>query len=416
MGHSQYDEVLLRLAAAARILNLEPGIHAILAEPERILEVSVPIQMDDGSIRVFQGYRVQHSTARGPAKGGIRYAPDVDMDEVKALASWMTWKCAVVGIPYGGGKGGIKVDPSSLSENELCRLTRRYVSGIAPIIGPDKDIPAPDVNTNSTIMGWIVDTYSMLRGVFTPGVVTGKPINLGGSLGRREATGRGVMMTVRELLKRLGRAPAETIAAVQGYGNVGSVSATLLCELGCKVVAVSDITGGIYNPAGLDIADVNRYVASHKFLEGYSAPGVAAISNSEILTLPVDLLIPAAIQGQITEKNAADVKAKMIVEGANGPTTAGADKILEEAGTVVVPDILANAGGVVVSYFEWVQNLQQYYWTEAEVNMRLDGIMTRSFDEVWRYSHEKNLSLRTGAYVLSVNRVAEAIRVRGLFP
>ena len=341
---------------------------------------------------------------------------DVCMDEVKALASWMTWKCAVAGIPYGGGKGGIRVDPMKLSQNELKRLTRRYVYAILPIIGPEKDIPAPDMGTNAQIMGWFVDTYSVLTGVLSPGVVTGKPIPIGGSLGRREATGRGVVFAVRELLARLGKQPSEVTCAVQGYGNVGSVSAELAHELGCKVVGVSDVTGGIYNPAGLNVPEISKYVAEHKFIEGYTAPGAGVISNEQLLTLDVDLLIPAALQGQITEANADKIKAKLIVEGANGPTSAEADRILEENGVIVVPDILANAGGVVCSYFEWVQNLQNFYWTEEEVNTRLDGIMTRSFAEVWDFAKQRDLSMRTGAYILSIAKVAEAIRMRGIFP
>ncbi|MGI6131344.1 MAG: Glu/Leu/Phe/Val family dehydrogenase [Bacillota bacterium] len=416
MAGSQYEQVLARLREASRILNLEPGIFEILAEPERTLEVALPVEMDDGSTKVFMGYRCHHSTVRGPAKGGVRYAMDVCMDEVKALASWMTWKCAVAGIPYGGGKGGIRVDPMKLSQNELKRLTRRYVYAVLPMIGPEKDIPAPDMGTNAQIMGWFVDTYSVFTGVLSPGVVTGKPIPIGGSLGRREATGRGVIFTVRELLARLGKKPSEITCAIQGYGNVGSVSAELAHELGCKVVGVSDVTGGIYNPAGLNVPEISKYVAEHKFIEGYAAPGVSVISNEQLLTLDVDLLIPAALQGQITEANADKIKAKLIVEAANGPTSAEADKILEDKGVIVVPDILANGGGVVCSYFEWVQNLQNFYWTEEEVNTRLDGIMTRSFADVWDFAKQRDLSMRTGAYILSIGKVAEAIRMRGIFP
>lgn len=416
MAGSQYEQVLARLREASRILNLEPGIFEILAEPERTLEVALPVEMDDGSTKVFMGYRCHHSTVRGPAKGGVRYAMDVCMDEVKALASWMTWKCAVAGIPYGGGKGGIRVDPMKLSQNELKRLTRRYVYAVLPMIGPEKDIPAPDMGTNAQIMGWFVDTYSVFTGVLSPGVVTGKPIPIGGSLGRREATGRGVIFTVRELLARLRKKPSEITCAIQGYGNVGSVSAELAHELGCKVVGVSDVTGGIYNPAGLNVPEISKYVAEHKFIEGYSAPGVSVISNEQLLTLDVDLLIPAALQGQITEANADKIKAKLIVEAANGPTSAEADKILEDKGVIVVPDILANGGGVVCSYFEWVQNLQNFYWTEEEVNTRLDGIMTRSFADVWDFAKQRDLSMRTGAYILSIGKVAEAIRMRGIFP
>jgi len=416
MAGGQYEQVLARLREAARILNLEPGIFEILAEPERTLEVALPIKMDDGSIKVFLGYRCQHSTVRGPAKGGVRYAMDVCMDEVKALSSWMTWKCAVAGIPYGGGKGGIRVDPTQLSESELERLTRRYVYATYPIIGPEKDIPAPDMGTNAQIMGWFVDTYSILSGVYSPGVVTGKPVPIGGSIGRREATGRGVIFAVRELLLRLSKEPTEITCAVQGYGNVGSVAATLAHELGCKVVAVSDITGGRYNPKELNIPEITKHVENNRVLEGYEEPGADNISNADLLTLDVDLLIPAALQNQITKDNAANIRAKFIVEAANGPTTAEADKILGENGILVVPDILANAGGVICSYFEWVQNLQNFYWSEEEVNSRLDNIMTHNFAEVWDFAHEKDLSLRTGAYILGVKRVVDAIKLRGIFP
>lgn len=341
---------------------------------------------------------------------------DVCMDEVKALSSWMTWKCAVAGIPYGGGKGGIRVDPTQLSQSELERLTRRYVYATYPIIGPEKDIPAPDMGTNAQIMGWFVDTYSILNGVYSPGVVTGKPVPIGGSIGRREATGRGVIFAVRELLLRLGKKPTEITCAVQGYGNVGSVAATLAHEMGCKVVAVSDITGGRYNPEGLNIPEITEHVENNKVLEAYGEPGADNISNADLLTLDVDLLIPAALQNQITKENAANIKAKFIVEAANGPTTADADKILGENGILVVPDILANAGGVICSYFEWVQNLQNFYWSEEEVNSRLDNIMTSNFAEVWDFAHEKDLSLRTGAYILGVKRVVDAIKLRGIFP
>ena len=412
-----YEQVLSRLATAAKILDLEPGIHEFLAEPERILEVSVPVKLDDGSVKVFKGYRVQHSTARGPAKGGIRFHQDVDMDEVKALASWMTWKCAVVGIPYGGGKGGVQVDPTKLSQSEIERITRRYTAMIAPIIGPTKDIPAPDVNTNAAVMGWFVDTYSMLKGEFTPGVVTGKPLNLGGSLGRPEATGRGVMFCTRELLKRLNVDSKGATVAVQGFGNVGGVSADLVSSvLGCKIVAVSDVSRAIYNPNGLNLAAIQAHIKANKLLTGYNEEGMKEISPKEILTLPVDILIPAALEGQITKDNANDIKAKYIVEGANGPTTDEADVILEKNGIIVIPDILANAGGVACSYFEWVQNLQNYYWTEEDVNSRLDQLMTKAFDEVWTLAQEKKISVRMGAYVLSVKRVADTVRVRGFFP
>ncbi|NLM65276.1 MAG: Glu/Leu/Phe/Val dehydrogenase [Firmicutes bacterium] len=416
MAGSQYEQVLARLREASEILKLDPGIFKILAEPERTLEVALPVQMDDGRIEVFMGYRCQHSTARGPAKGGVRFALDVCMDEVKALASWMTWKCAVVGIPYGGGKGGVCVDPTKLSKNELARLTKRYVYAIQSIIGPEKDIPAPDMGTNAEVMGWFYDAYSVLTNTFSPGVVTGKPIPIGGSLGRREATGRGVMVSARELLARVGKSAEGMTCAVQGFGNVGSVAAEIAYQMGMKVVGVSDVTGGLYNPAGLNIPALVRYADEHRVIEGYSEPGASKISNAELLELDVEMLIPAALQGQITEANAANIKAKYIVEGANGPTTAGADKILEAKGVICVPDILANAGGVTCSYFEWVQNLQHFYWSEEEVNTRLDAIMSKAFKEVWDFAKEHNLSLRTGAYMLSINRVSEAIKMRGIFP
>lgn len=415
-GRQPVQQVLARLREASEILKLDPGIFKILAEPERTLEVALPVQMDDGRIEVFMGYRCQHSTARGPAKGGVRFALDVCMDEVKALASWMTWKCAVVGIPYGGGKGGVCVDPTKLSKNELARLTKRYVYAIQSIIGPEKDIPAPDMGTNAEVMGWFYDAYSVLTNTFSPGVVTGKPIPIGGSLGRREATGRGVMVSARELLARVGKSAEGMTCAVQGFGNVGSVAAEIAYQMGMKVVGVSDVTGGLYNPAGLNIPALVRYADEHRVIEGYSEPGASKISNAELLELDVEMLIPAALQGQITEANAANIKAKYIVEGANGPTTAGADKILEAKGVICVPDILANAGGVTCSYFEWVQNLQHFYWSEEEVNTRLDAIMSKAFKEVWDFAKEHNLSLRTGAYMLSINRVSEAIKMRGIFP
>ncbi len=413
-----WDTVLAQLDDVAERLNLDPGIHILLRRPERELTVSVPVIMDDGQIQVFTGYRVQHSSARGPCKGGIRYHPDVNLREVRALAALMTWKCAVVGIPYGGAKGGVQCDPSQLSEEELCRLTRRFTAAILPILGPRRDIPAPDVNTNAQVMAWIADTVSMLEGKAVMEIVTGKPIPLGGSLGRKEATGRGVAIVTAELLKRKRRRLADTTVAVQGYGNVGSAAATILHEMGCKIVAVSDISGGLYNPAGLDIPDINRHVANHPqhLLEGYGAPGVDKITNEELLTSKVDVLIPAALEHQIRADNAADIQARMIIEGANGPTTREADEILQDRGIIVVPDILANAGGVVVSYFEWVQDLQCFFWDEEEVNRNLKKVMTRAFAEVWDFSQAQGVPLRLGAYMLAVSRVADAVRSRGIFP
>ncbi len=413
-----WDSVLTMLDDVAQRLELDPGIHAILRQPERELTVSVPVVMDDGRIHVFTGYRIQHSSARGPCKGGIRYHPGVDLNEVRALAALMTWKCAVVDIPYGGAKGGIHCDPVGMSENELRRMTRRYTAMIMPIIGSKRDIPAPDVNTNPQIMAWIADTASMLLGKTTMDIVTGKPIALGGSLGRKEATGRGVALATRELLKRQGCQPEEMTVAVQGYGNVGMFAATILNLMGCKIVAVSDISGGLYHPQGLDIASLNQHVAAHpgRLLEGYAAPGVEKINNAELLTSDVDVLIPAALEHQFRADNAPHVRARMIVEGANGPTTPEADEILSDRGIIVVPDILANAGGVIVSYFEWVQDLQFFFWEEEEVNRNLERIMVRSFKDVWEFSQEQHVSLRLGAYMLAVDKVAKAVHDRGIFP
>jgi len=413
-----WDTVLAQLNDVAQRLKLDPGIHAILRQPERELTVAVPVVMDDAQIKVFTGHRIQHSSARGPCKGGIRYHPDVNRNEVRALAALMTWKCAVVGIPYGGAKGGIECDPRQMSQDEICRMTRRFTAMIMPIIGPRRDIPAPDINTNAQIMAWMADTVSMLQGKTTLGIVTGKPIPLGGSLGRKEATGRGVAIVTKELLKRKRRNLSDTTVAVQGYGNVGIATATILQQMGCKIVAVSDISGGLYDPRGLDIASINRHVAAYpqRLLEGYEASGVEKISNPELLVSDVDVLIPAAIENQIRADNAPYIQAKMIVEAANGPTTREADAILNDRGIIVVPDILANAGGVVVSYFEWVQNLQFFFWDEAEVNRNLKRIMVHSFREVWGFSREQEVPLRLGAYMLAVDRVANAVRSRGIFP
>ncbi len=413
-----WDTVRGMLDDVALRLELDPGIHAILRQPERELTVSVPVVMDDGHIRVFTGYRIQHSSARGPCKGGIRYHPAVDTDEVRALAALMTLKCAVVDIPYGGAKGGVQCDPTQMSQDEVCRMTRRFAAMIMPIIGSRRDIPAPDVNTNAQTMAWFADTVSMLEGKTTMDIVTGKPIPLGGSLGRKEATGRGVAIVTHELLKRTGRDLDQTTVAVQGYGNVGSSAATILDHMGCKVTAVSDVSGGVYSGNGLDIANINRHVANHPkgLLEGYEAPGVEKISNDELLTSEADLLVPAALEHQIRADNAPDIRAKMIVEGANGPTTPAADEILRDRDIIVVPDILANAGGVVVSYFEWVQDLQFFFWEEEEVNRNLRRIMVNSFKNVWEYSRQHEVPLRMGAYMLAVEKVAGAIHYRGMFP
>jgi glutamate dehydrogenase (NAD(P)+) len=413
-----WDTVLDQIDDVARRLKLDPGIHAVIRQPERELTVAVPVVMDDGLIKVFTGYRIQHSSARGPCKGGIRYHPEVNLNEVRALAALMTWKCAVVGIPYGGAKGGVKCDPMQMSEDEVRRMTRRFTAMIMPIIGAKRDIPAPDVNTNAQTMAWIADTVSMLERKTVIDIVTGKPVSLGGSLGRTEATGRGVAITTEELLKRKGQALSETRVAVQGYGNVGSHAATILDQMGCKIVAVSDVSGGLYSSKGLDIAGINRHITNHpkRLLEGYEAPGIEKINNEELLISDTDVLIPAALEHQIRVDNAPYVQAKMIIEGANGPTTREADEILHARGVTVVPDILANAGGVVVSYFEWVQDLQCFFWDEEEVNRNLKRIMVRSFKEVWDFSQREEVSMRLGAYMLAVDRVAGAVQARGIFP
>ncbi|MFC2030641.1 Glu/Leu/Phe/Val dehydrogenase [Chloroflexota bacterium] len=413
-----WDATLRQLDDVAHRLNLDPGIHRILRRPERELTVAVPVLMDDGQIEVFGGYRVQHSSARGPCKGGVRYHPDVELSEVKALAALMTWKTAVVGIPYGGAKGGVQCDPRLMSEGELNRLTRRFTSAILPILGPKRDIPAPDVNTNAQVMAWMADTVTMLKGRAVMAIVTGKPIPLGGSLGRREATGRGVAIATAELIKRRQGHLSNTTVAVQGYGNVGSAAATILQDMGCKILAVSDVSGGLYCAQGLNTASLNQHVASHPkgLLEGYETPGVDRLTNEELLSADVDVLIPAALEHALRADNASYVRARMIVEGANGPTTPEADEILNDRGIVVVPDILANAGGVIVSYFEWVQDLQNFFWEEEEVNSRLECIMVRSFKEVWDFCQEKRVPLRLGANMLAVSRVAGAVQTRGIFP
>ncbi len=407
------------LDQAAERLHLEPWLHGILRHCERELTVSCPVRMDSGEVQVFTGYRVQHSSARGPCKGGIRYHPEVSLDEVRALASLMTWKCAVANIPYGGAKGGICCDPSTMSQDELQRLTRRYTTMIMPLLDPRKDIPAPDVNTDQQVMAWIADTVSMIQGRTVLEIVTGKPLSMGGSQGRGGATGRGVAIVTRELLNRLGMEPSAATVAVQGYGKVGKEAASVLAqEMGCRVVAVSDISGGFFDPHGLDISSINEHVLhspSH-LLEGYSRNGAEKISNEALLTLDVDVLIPAALEKQLTVANAPEVRAGLIVEGANGPTTSAADAVLADMGTIVVPDILANAGGVVVSYFEWVQNLQGFCWELEDVNRRLEQIMVRSFDELWTLGEEQRVGLRVAAYMLAIDRVASAIRQRGIFP
>ena len=403
---AQFDE-------AADRLHLSQELRTILRMPKRELTVNFPVRMDDGRVQMYTGYRVQHNINRGPAKGGIRFDANVSLDEVRALAMWMTWKCAVVNIPFGGAKGGVIVDPHQLSHTELERLTRRYATEIAGVIGPESDIPAPDVNTNAQIMAWIMDTYSMHHGYSVPAVVTGKPLSVGGSEGRMEATGRGVFIVTRETRKRMGKGLEGAKVAVQGFGNVGSITARLLHEAGCKVVALSDVYGAIYNKNGIDVKRALRYMQEHGKLTGL--PNTEPLDGKALLELPVDILIPAALEGQLTGANADRVQAKLIVEAANGPTTTEADAIFSARGIPVVPDILANAGGVTVSYFEWVQDLQHFFWGEDEINGRLERIMVRSFNDIAAKMDEQNCDYRMGAYLLAVARVAEATQVRGIY-
>ena len=399
---------------AADRLNLDPALRAVLREAERELIVSIPVHMDDGSVEVFRGYRVQHNLNRGPSKGGLRYHQDVNLNEVRALAMWMTWKCAVVGIPFGGGKGGVAVDPKQLSLRELEGLTRRFATNISVIIGPQSDIPAPDVNTNPQVMAWIMDTYSMHVGYTVPGVVTGKPIALGGSEGRAEATGRGVVVTISEAARQTGLDIIGATVAIQGFGNAGSVAGTLLDSMGARVVAVSDTQGGIHAPDGLDIKMVKAWKAEHGTVVGF--PGSVNVSNGELLELEVDVLVPAALENQITGDNAERIKARIVAEAANGPTTPEADEILHRKGVFMIPDILCNAGGVTVSYFEWVQDLNRDQWSEEVVNSKLTAIMVRSFGEVVAMAEQEDVDMRTAAYLLAVDRVAKATALRGLYP
>ena len=400
---------------AAERLNLDPGMRLVLREPRREFTVHFPVHMDDGTVQVFTGYRVQHNLGRGPAKGGIRYHQDVSLDEVKALAMWMTWKCAVVGIPYGGGKGGVIVDPKQLSKKELEGLTRRYFTEIEVLIGPEKDIPAPDVNTNAQIMAWMMDTYSMHAGHTVPGVVTGKPVSLGGSEGRNEATARGTVYCIIEAARHLGIELPKATVAIQGFGNAGSIAARLIREEGATVVAVSDSTGGIHAPDGLDINKVIAWKGEHGSVVGF--PGATDISNAEVLEVDCDILIPAALENQITAANAGNIKAKLVAEAANGPTTPEADEILFKSWkTFMIPDILCNAGGVTVSYFEWVQDLNRDHWSEAVVNEKLREIMVKAFQEVLAVARREQIDMRTAAYLVAVKRVAEAMELRGLYP
>jgi len=405
---AQFDE-------AADRLGLSQAMRAILHKPKRELIVNFPVRMDNGDVEIFTGYRVQHNINRGPAKGGIRYSPEVSLDEVRALSMWMTWKCAVVSIPFGGAKGGVICDPRKMSPGELERLTRRYTTEIALLIGPDSDIPAPDMNTNPQVMAWVMDTYSMHQGYSVPAVVTGKPIGVGGSEGRMEATARGVMVVTREAMLDKNMNPEDCSVVVQGFGNVGSITARLLHdELHCKVIGLSDIYGGVYNPKGIDVHRALRYSKEHGSLKGL--PDSEPVTNAELLELPCDVLIPAALENQLTGRNAARIKPRLIVEAANGPTDPEADKIFNDAGITVVPDILANAGGVTVSYFEWVQDLQRFFWAENEINDRLEAIMKRSYRAVAQKASEQESSMRMGAYLLAVARVAEATELRGVYP
>jgi glutamate dehydrogenase (NAD(P)+) len=408
-----YEEMLSRLRRAADLLQLEDGLFKVLSLCEKQITVSLPVVMDDNSVEVFTGYRVLHNTSRGPAKGGIRFDMQVNIDEVKALAAWMTWKCAVVNIPFGGAKGGVICDPTKMSMGELERLTRRYTAGIIATLGPDSDVPAPDVNTNERVMAWVMDTYSMHVGHTVTAVVTGKPVELGGSLGRREATGRGCMFVTLQALNHLGMKVKGTTVAVQGFGNVGSVTADLLQREGCTIVAIGDRSGALHDPKGIDVAAAIKHYAQHKSLEGFKAG--KHITNEELLALDVDVLVPAALENVITGANAKDIRAKIICEGANGPTTSDAEEILDQKGVFVIPDILANAGGVTVSYFEWVQDRGGYFWDEETVNRRLEKIMVDSFRDVLELSRKHKVNMRTAAYVLAVSRVANVHRLRGIF-
>jgi glutamate dehydrogenase (NAD(P)+) len=410
---SIFIEMLQEFDEAARIVGLDPGIWEILTHPKRQVTVSCPVQLDNGRIRVFTGYRVQYNITLGPAKGGIRYHPSVTLDEVTALAAWMTWKCAVAGIPFGGGKGGVVCDPSQLSPRELEALTRRYIAEIIDLLGPDKDVPAPDVNTNEQIMAWVMDTYSMHVGTTVTSVVTGKPVEMGGSLGRREATGRGVMIVTREAVRHLDIDIIGATVAVQGFGNVGSVSASLLQRIGAKVVAVADVQGGVHNPTGLDIPKLLEWAAAHKTVAGF--PQADQIPKEKIFELETDILIPAALENQITAENAGSINAKIIVEGANGPTTPEAHQLLHERGVFIVPDILANVGGVTASYFEWVQDRQGYFWRESEVNDRLEHKMVEAFSRVTHAAKTYHCDLRTAAYIVAITRVATVTKLRGMY-
>ncbi len=409
---SAYDVALRQYDSVAEKLDIDPGIREMLRHPRFAVEVAFPVKMDDGTVRVFKGYRVIHNTARGPGKGGIRYHPDVTFEEVKALSMWMTWKCAVVGLPFGGAKGGVTCNPLEMSQAEIERLTRRFTTEISDVIGPATDIPGPDVFTNPQVMAWMMDTYSTQKGKFVPGIVTGKPIPLGGSLGRAAATARGLVICIREAARELGLPLNSLRIAVQGYGNVGSNVVSILNGYGCKIVGVTDVMGGVCRETGLDPEALTTQLRETGSVEG--TPGTDSLSNAELIELDCDVLVPAAIESQITKANAGNVKAIMIAEGANGPTTPEADEILSDKGVMVIPDVLANAGGVTVSYFEWVQNLMNFYWTEEEVAERLERIMTESFAAVLGTAREMGTNLRAAAYNLAIMRVAEAMKLRGV--
>jgi glutamate dehydrogenase (NAD(P)+) len=398
---------------AAERLNLDKNVAGRLKRPDRALIVSIPTRMDDGSVHVFTGYRVQHNDVLGPFKGGVRYHPEVNLGEVSALAMWMTWKCSLVGLPLGGGKGGISCDPAKLSRNELQAMTRRYTAEILNFIGPEVDVPAPDMGTDEQVMAWIMDTYSQHKGHAVPEIVTGKPVDIGGTLGRKEATGRGLVYTIREAAQHLGIDLSKCTAAIQGFGNVGSVAAKELAIQGVKVIGISDRTGGIYNPGGISVDDALDHIERHQTLEGFTEG--EQVTNADLLELPCDILVPAALGMQITEANAARLKCRILAEGANGPTTLAADAILREKGVFVLPDILANAGGVIVSYFEWVQDLQNFFWTEDEVNQKLRQILARAFREVLRTSEKEKVDMRLAALMIGIHRVARAMLWRGLY-
>ena len=415
-NYDPFENVRTVMDEAAELGCIDKRLFEILKNPQREVKVYLPVEMDDGTVKVFEGWRVQHSNVLGPFKGGIRYHQSVCLNEVKALATWMTLKCAGVNLPYGGAKGGIKVDPSKLSQRELCRLTRRYTYAIEPIIGADKDIPAPDVNTNAQTMAWILDTYSMLNGKPCPGVVTGKPVELGGSKGRVSATGRGVVFSTAFILEKYGKKLNEVSLAIQGFGNVGGYAAEIFAENGAKIKAISDVSGGIYCEDGLDIGELRKFAADKKLLRDYKAANVKHISNEEVLAADVDVLVPAALENQVTAEIAEKLRCKFLVEAANGPTSVEADGILGKRNIVLVPDIFANSGGVIVSYFEWVQNIQELTWEIEQVNRMLREVMRKAFDDIWATKEECNCDLRKAAYITALRRLVYAQEIKGIFP